>query len=449
MSSSAWPRVTIESLIASGAIVAHKDGNYGSLYPRVEEFGTDGVPFLTAKSLDEGRIDLEGAPRLAEQRADTLRFGFVRTADVLLSHNATIGRVAVVPQFDGRLLVGTSLTYFRLNSQKILPRYFAAYLAGADFQNQLAAVMSHSTRNQVPITAQRTLSIVVPPLDVQHMIADTLGSLDAKIEQNRRTGRALEGLARATFKAWFVDFEPVKTKAAGAAGFPGMSPAAFAALPDRLTDSPLGPVPEGWAMQTVGAITTLSKQQIDPQDHAEEFFEHFSLPAYDAGQNPVVEPGSGIMSQKFVVVPGCVLLSKLNPRIPRIWLPAQANRRRQIASTEFLVAVPRPGWTRESLYCLFQQGEFRESLIQSASGTSNSHQRVRPSDLLARPLVVPPRAVHDAFADQVIPQMALREALHAESAKLAALRDYLLSRLLSGRVRVRPLQAEVKAECAS
>jgi type I restriction enzyme S subunit len=108
----------------------------------------------------------------------------------------------------------------------------------------------------------------------------------------------------------------------------------------------------------------------------------------------VVEPGIGIMSQKFVVVPGCVLLSKLNPRIPRVWIPAPANERRQIASTEFLVAVPRPEWTREFLYCLFQQGEFRDSLAQSASGTSNSHQRVRPTDLLARPLVLPPKARH-------------------------------------------------------
>ena len=191
MASEQRATATIEELIASGAIVAHKDGNYGSNYPRVEEFGSDGVPFLTAKSLREGYVDIAGAPRLGDARADDLTFGFVETDDVLLSHNATIGRVAVVPPHKGRLLVGTSLTYFRLNQQKLLPRYLAVYLAGTEFQNQLVAVMSHSTRNQVPVTAQRKLSVVVPPLAEQKAIAAVLGALDDKIELNRRMNAML------------------------------------------------------------------------------------------------------------------------------------------------------------------------------------------------------------------------------------------------------------------
>ncbi len=110
---------TIEELIASGAIVAHKDGNYGSSYPRVEEFGSEGVPFLTAKSLREGYVDIAGAPRLGDARADELTFGFVQTDDVLLSHNATIGRVAVVPQHKGRLLLALRSTFFRLNPREV------------------------------------------------------------------------------------------------------------------------------------------------------------------------------------------------------------------------------------------------------------------------------------------------------------------------------------------
>src|SRR6266480_6097243 len=73
MSNNARTTTTIEELIASGAIVAHKDGNYGSNYPRVEEFGLDGVPFLTAKSLRDGYVDIASAPRLADARADELR----------------------------------------------------------------------------------------------------------------------------------------------------------------------------------------------------------------------------------------------------------------------------------------------------------------------------------------------------------------------------------------
>ena len=120
-------RVKIEDLINNGSILVHKDGNHGAKYPRTEEFGEVGVPFLTAKLLDSsGNIDLLNAPRLATEKAKKFTFGFVQTEDVLLSHNATVGRVAVMPQVAEPILIGTSLTHFRLDKSKILPTYLAA-----------------------------------------------------------------------------------------------------------------------------------------------------------------------------------------------------------------------------------------------------------------------------------------------------------------------------------
>jgi type I restriction enzyme S subunit len=260
--------------------------------------------------------------------------------------------------------------------------------------------------------------------------------LDDKIEQNRRTAQALEKLARAIFRAWFVDFEPVKAKAAGRTSFPSMPQPVFDALPTRFVDSAIGPVPEGWEVGAIRDLAALSKAQVKPQEHPGESFDHFSIPAFDAGMRAVVEPGSAIKSNKFLVVDGCVLLSKLNPRIARIWLPPPPRGRQQIASTEFLVFVPDEASDRHYLYCQFQQREFRDELAQSASGTSNSHQRVRPEDVLVYPVVMPARFIRKAFADIVDPLFATREANHNESAKLAQMRDYLLPRLLNGSVRV-------------
>src|SRR5690606_24659246 len=107
------------------------------------------------------------------------------------------------------------------------------------------------------ITALHEVLVPLPSLSEQRDIAGVLRSLDDKIEQNRRTGRKLEALARAVFKAWSVDFEPVKAKSAGATSFPGMPADTFAALPTRLTDSPLGPVPEGWEVKPIGDIVTV------------------------------------------------------------------------------------------------------------------------------------------------------------------------------------------------
>lgn len=179
----------------------------------------------------------------------------------------------------------------------------------------------------------------------------------------------------------------------------------------------------------------------------EELFKHFSIPAFDAGRNPVVERGVAIKSNKFLVLDGCVLLSKLNPRIPRVWLPPTTEGERQIASTEFLVLIPSEGFDRHYLYCQFQQPVFRDDLAQSASGTSNSHQRVRPNDLLAKPVVMPPAIARDSFQHIVAPLFALLASNHTESRKLAEMRDYLLPRLMDGRVRVR--DAEGPASTAS
>ena len=275
-----------------------------------------------------------------------------------------------------------------------------------------------------------------PPIHEQRAIARVLGALDHKIEQNQRTAQSLERLARAIFRAWFVDFEPVKAKAAGATNFPSMPQPVFDALPMRFVDSDIGPLPKGWEVGAINDLATLSKTQVNPQESPEEVVDHFSIPAFDAGMRPVVEAGSAIKSNKFLVVAGCVLISKLNPRIARVWLPPLSRGRRQIASTEFLVFVPAQTSDRHYLYCQFQQTGFREELAQGASGTSNSHQRVRPEDVLNRPVVVSPTAAREAFAGNADNLFALVTAIHDESTKLALMREYLLPKLLSGDVQV-------------
>lgn len=140
----------------------------------------------------------------------------------------------------------------------------------------------------------------VPDSDEQRAIAAVLGALDDKIEHNRRTAQALDRLALTTFRAWFVDFEPVKAKAAGATSFPTMPQAVFDALPSSFIDSEIGPVPEGWNVGTIRSLATLSKTQVKPQDCLKEEFDHFSIPAFDAGMRPVSESGGGDQEQQVL-----------------------------------------------------------------------------------------------------------------------------------------------------
>ena len=168
---------------------------------------------------------------------------------VVTGRYGTIGRVFFVEQNFWPLNTTLYVRDFKGNDE----RFVSYFLRSLDFH-------SFNDKSSVPGLNRNDLHrapVRFPPVEEQREIASVLGSLDDKIEQNRRTGRKLEGLARAVFKAWFVDFEPVKAKAAGATAFPGMPAATFAALPARLVDSQLGPVPEGWEVRRLKDVLTL------------------------------------------------------------------------------------------------------------------------------------------------------------------------------------------------
>jgi type I restriction enzyme S subunit len=151
-------------------IVNYADGNHGALYPRKDEFGQVGVLFVSAKDIAHGRVEWTSCARLNDARAKQLVKGWAKGGDVLLTHNATVGRVArVEPEIDSFLL-GTSVTYYRLNSQALNPNYFYLYLLSSSWQEQLRAIMAQTTRNQVSIQKQAEFLVRIPPVAEQERI---------------------------------------------------------------------------------------------------------------------------------------------------------------------------------------------------------------------------------------------------------------------------------------
>jgi type I restriction enzyme S subunit len=283
------------------------------------------------------------------------------------------------------------------------------------------------------------LQIVLPDVKIQEEIGYTLRSLDDKIEQNRRTGGALEGLARATFKAWFVDFEPVKAKAAGAAGFPGMPRATFAALPNCLTESSLGPVPQGWAVHPIGDVVSI-KGGGTPSTKVAEYWDggtHFWATPKDLSglQSPVLlgterrisDAGAERISSG-VMPKNTVLLSSRAP------VGYTALAKVPLAVNQGFIAMVCDGslpphyvlhWTRSAL----------EEIRSRASGTT--FPEISKAAFRPIPAVVPPTAVVDGFEFIAESLFNLIETSERQSHQLGELRDYLTPRLLSGAVRVR------------
>ena len=286
-----------------------------------------------------------------------------------------------------------------------------------------------------PLLNQAVLSSIstkVPPIPEQRTLAHILGSLDAKIKLNRRKNATLEAMAQALFKSWFVDFDPVRAKMEGRdTGLPKQIADLF---PDWLVESEMGEIPWGWKAFRLDRIAAHHTNSTSPLRFPEKEFEHFSIPAYDAGQRPSIELGAAIRSNKTIVHKDAVLLSKLNPRIPRIWMPADSKRRPQVCSTEFLVFTPRPPANRSLLFSLFADQSFRAQLKSIVTGTSKSHQRVPPNALKAQKVLAGSSRVFQMYDEVVGSMLAGVLKNRSEATILAAFRDTLLPRLFSGEI---------------
>ena len=347
----------------------------------------------------------------------------------------TLGYPALVPKLHGhRFLHNQRIGKVLIkDGVKIDKRFLFYLLQTAEYRHEVLASATGSTvRHTSPgrILAYRA---IIPPLPEQRAIASVLGTLDDLIELNRETNEILEEMARALFKSWFVDFDPVRAKLEGRPPA-GMDAATAALFPDHFQDSELGQIPKGWEVGKVSDLATLGRVAVNPGRHPEEFFDHYSLPAFDDGRNPKTEIGSAIMSNKFLVEPDSVLLSKLNPHIPRVWLPDLDVKRRSVCSTEFMVARASAGVSREYLFSLFTNPYFASIYGTLVSGTTGSHQRISPDSFIAMQVVAPPIPLVKAFTDLVRPMFDTIHSNLRESRDLATLRDTLLPKLLSGEV---------------
>jgi type I restriction enzyme S subunit len=191
-----------------------------------------------------------------------------------------------------------------------------------------------------------------------------------------------------------------------------------------------------WEVKRLGELALLSKSGVNPGATPDASFTHFSLPAFDAGETPVVEQGSFIGSNKFTVPPNAVLLSKLNPRIPRIWAPSHVPSN-AVCSTEFLVLVPRDGIDREFLTVVFRSPAVSCQMELHAIGTTGSHQRINPAQALAIEVVTPKDRAEQTTIVAILSDMdAEITALEAKLAKDRELKQGMMQELLTGRIRL-------------
>jgi type I restriction enzyme, S subunit len=177
-----WELEKIDNLLSSGRIISHLDGNHGELYPKASDFVDQGIPYVGANSFVNGKVDFSLCKRLSKERALMFKKGVAKKGDVLFAHNATVGPVAFLETNLDFVILSTTATYYRLDNKTINAKYWLYFLSSQSFSNQYSKVMGQSTRNQVPITMQRSFLSILPPFSEQTKIAEILSAVDEKIE---------------------------------------------------------------------------------------------------------------------------------------------------------------------------------------------------------------------------------------------------------------------------
>jgi type I restriction enzyme S subunit len=420
----------IEHLIAVG-LMEIGDGYRA----KNSELSDQGIPFARAANINDG-FKFDSADLFPVDALSRVGNKISRPGDVVFTSKGTVGRFALVSQQTQQFVYSPQLCFWRsLAPTKLLPEYLYYWMNSTEFLNQVGYLKGQTDMaDYVSLRDQKKITATIPDTDSQRTIVDIIKPLDDRITLLRETNATLEAIAQALFKSWFVDFDPVHAKQQGRTP-EGMDEATAALFPDSFEKSELGVVPMGWKFGQICDFAKQHKGSINPLKHFENLFEHYSLPAFDNQQLPVQELGAEIKSNKTPVPPDAVLLSKLNPHIPRVWLPFEPSVN-AVCSTEFLVFVPSGGASKEYIYCAFTTANFKEMLCQLVTGTSNSHQRVKPDNVSSMNAVIPPPEVLRAFSELTKPVFDRIGYNRRKAQTLATLRDTLLPRLISGQLRL-------------
>jgi len=321
------------------------------------------------------------------------------------------------------------------------------YLSQDHIVEQLHTIAEHSTSAYPSIRPAdiERLELRLPPLGEQRRIAGVLGALDDKIELNRRMAQTLEQVARALFRSWFVDFEPVRAKQAQrwspGQSLPGLPAQLRPLFPDQLEPSPQGPIPQGWRVATLGdVVETVRGRSYKSAELSESDTALVTLKSFARGggyREDGLKPYTGPHKPEQVVEPGEVVLACTDVTQaaevvgrPAIVQPAPEYRR-LVASLDTLIVRPREEaeMPRAFLYLLLGTPAFTAHALAHTSGTTVLHlaKAAVPNFQFA----LPPADLLEAFARQAQPALDRASHTHDEIPTIAAQRDRLLTTLLT------------------
>lgn len=396
------------------------------------------IPWLTPKDLSglHERYVSRGARNLSREGLERCSAQLLPKGAVLLTTRAPIGYVAIAKN-----PITTNQGFRNLVLKPGFDPEFVYYWLKAHV-DVLERHASGSTFRELTGSALAQIKIKIPPLPEQRAIVHILGTLDDKIELNRQMSETLEAMARALFKAWFVDFEPVRAKMEGrwrrGEPLPGLPAHLYDLFPDRLVDSELGEIPEGWEVGTIADLANIVGGRT-PSTREPAYWEggiHYwatpkdlsrlRVPVLLETERKITDAGLAQISSGLLPR-GTVLLSS---RAPIGYL---AITEVPVAINQGLIAM-KPQKGVSNLFLLLWATFAHDEIVSRANGST--FQEISKASFRAIPVALPPAAIMQAFDCQIRPFYERIVVNEREARTLAALRDALLPKLIHGEIRV-------------
>jgi type I restriction enzyme S subunit len=402
---SEWQTTTLGEIADAGGAVI-QTGPFGSQLHSYD-YEPAGVPVVPTEAIDQRWIKTEALPRISPEKAEELKRHRLQAGDILFARRGVqaTGTSAIVRSDQAGWLCGTGAILFRLIGAETCPQFLSFLLSARTSiewlkSNAVGAVMPNLNESII-----RRFPLLLPPIGEQRGIANVLAALDDKIHLNRQMNVTLEAIAQALFQAWFVDFEPLRAKE------------------------------QGWRLEKLGDVAAINARSIRGEyPHAS--IEYIDISAVTEGRL------EGTTPYRMHEAPSRA--QRLVQHGDTIWSCVRPNRQSYlfmheppanfVVSTGFAVLSPEKV-TPSFLHAWVTTDEFVEYLTNNADGSA--YPAVRARDFARAEILVPDAATMKRFEEVVMPMRELIAKNQWESATLAALRDLLLPRLMSGEIRLK------------
>ena len=398
-----------------------------------------GLPMLRVNNFREHSLDLSEVMRIAPEIEAKYERTRIQAGDVLITIVGSVGQVAIVSNELSGWNIARAVAMIRPKEPE-LSRWIALVLRSPFAQYQLGVAANTTVQTTINLKDLRELRIPFPEEDQRLAIAHILGTLDDKIELNRKQNETLEEMARALFKAWFVDFEPVRAKMDGrwqrGQSLPGLPAHIYHLFPDRLVESELGEIPEGWDVTSVDDAFDITMGQSPPGNTYNEISEgipfyqgrtdfEFRFPkrrVYCTAPTRLANVGDTLVSVRAPV--GDINMASENCAIGRGVAAVRHKTGERSYTYQFMRSI-------SAVFARFDAEGTVFGSIGKKDFQSISHVKPHCDLVLAYEKLAAP------FDDQV-------DRNERESRSLAQLRDTLLPKLISGELRVPDAAAFLK-----